>query len=37
MCGFVGFVGEAENREQILTDMMNTIITLGQSGMIRTH
>ncbi len=29
MCGFVGFVGEAENREQILTDMMNTIIHRG--------
>ena len=29
MCGFVGFVGEVENRDQVLTDMMNTIVHRG--------
>ena len=26
MCGFAGFVGEVENRNQVLTDMMNTCL-----------
>ena len=29
MCGFAGFVGEVENREKVLEDMMNTIIHRG--------
>ena len=29
MCGFAGFVGEAEDREQVLVNMMNTIIHRG--------
>ena len=29
MCGFAGFVGEVENREQVLKAMMNTIIHRG--------
>ena len=29
MCGFAGFVGEVENRERVLVDMMNTIIHRG--------
>lgn len=29
MCGFVGFVGQVENREEVLTNMMNTIIHRG--------
>ena len=29
MCGFVGFVGEVEDREQVLTNMMNTIVHRG--------
>ncbi len=29
MCGFAGFVGEVENRENVLIDMMNTIIHRG--------
>ena len=30
MCGFTGFVGETDNREQVLESMMNTIIHRGQ-------
>ncbi len=26
MCGFAGFVGEVEDREQVLVNMMNTIV-----------
>lgn len=26
MCGFAGFIGEVEDREQVLVNMMNTII-----------
>lgn len=26
MCGFAGFVGEVENREQVLENMIDTII-----------
>lgn len=29
MCGFTGFVGQLENREEILVNMMNTIIHRG--------
>lgn len=29
MCGFAGFVGEVENREQVLTSMIDTIIHRG--------
>ena len=29
MCGFAGFVGEVEDREQVLVDMMNTIVHRG--------
>ena len=29
MCGFAGFVGEVENRETVLVNMMNTIIHRG--------
>ena len=29
MCGFTGFVGETDNREQVLESMMNTIIHRG--------
>ncbi len=29
MCGFAGFVGEVEDREQVLENMMNTIIHRG--------
>ena len=29
MCGFAGFVGEVEDREQVLVNMMNTIIHRG--------
>ena len=30
MCGFAGFVGEVENREQVLENMIDTIIHRGQ-------
>ena len=29
MCGFTGFIGETENRRQVLEDMMNTIVHRG--------
>ena len=29
MCGFAGFVGEVEDREQVLVNMMNTIVHRG--------
>ena len=29
MCGFTGFVGAVENKEQVLEDMMNTIVHRG--------
>lgn len=29
MCGFVGFVGDVEDREQVLTNMMDTIVHRG--------
>ena len=29
MCGFAGFVGEVENREEVLVQMMNTIVHRG--------
>ena len=29
MCGFAGFVGSVEDREQVLVNMMNTIIHRG--------
>lgn len=29
MCGFVGFVGDTENREKVLENMMNTIVHRG--------
>ena len=29
MCGFTGFVGEADNRELVLENMMNTIVHRG--------
>ena len=29
MCGFTGFVGQTDNREQVLENMMNTIIHRG--------
>ena len=29
MCGFAGFVGEVENREQVLENMIDTIIHRG--------
>lgn len=29
MCGFAGYIGNVENREQVLTDMMNTIVHRG--------
>lgn len=29
MCGFTGYVGKLENREEVLTNMMNTIIHRG--------
>lgn len=29
MCGFAGFVGEVENREEVLVNMMNTIVHRG--------
>lgn len=29
MCGFAGFIGEVEDREQVLVNMMNTIIHRG--------
>ncbi len=29
MCGFAGFVGDVENREEVLVNMMNTIIHRG--------
>ena len=29
MCGFAGFVGEVENREQVLENMMDTIVHRG--------
>ena len=29
MCGFTGFVGKLENREEVLVNMMNTIIHRG--------
>ena len=32
MCGFAGFVGEVENREQVLENMMDTIIHRGPDG-----
>ena len=33
MCGFVGFVGEVEDREQVLTNMMNTIVQMEEKGL----
>ncbi len=35
MCGFAGYIGNTEDREKVLTDMMNTIIHRGpdSSGM----
>ena len=29
MCGFAGFVGNVDDREQVLVNMMNTIIHRG--------
>ena len=29
MCGFAGFVGEVEDREQVLVNMMDTIVHRG--------
>ncbi len=29
MCGFAGFVGSVDDREQVLVNMMNTIIHRG--------
>lgn len=29
MCGFTGFIGETENKEQVLENMMNTIVHRG--------
>lgn len=29
MCGFTGYVGELDNREEVLTNMMNTIVHRG--------
>ena len=29
MCGFAGFVGAVENREEVLENMMNTIVHRG--------
>lgn len=29
MCGFAGFIGEVDNRERVLVDMMNTIVHRG--------
>ena len=29
MCGFAGFVGEVDDREQVLVNMMNTIVHRG--------
>ena len=29
MCGFTGFVGAIENKEQVLENMMNTIVHRG--------
>ena len=26
MCGFIGFVGKVDNKEQVLENMMNTIV-----------
>ena len=26
MCGFTGFVGKVDNKEQVLENMMNTIV-----------
>ena len=36
MCGFAGFVGSVDDREQVLVNMMNTIIHrgVGQRGKI---
>ena len=31
MCGFAGFVGEVENREQVLENMIDTIIHRGRT------
>ena len=28
MCGFTGFVGAIENKEQVLENMMNTIVQM---------
>ena len=32
MCGFTGFVGAIENKEQVLENMMNTIVHRGQES-----
>lgn len=32
MCGFVGFIGKQDNKDAIITDMMNTIIHRGPDG-----
>ena len=29
MCGFTGFVGNIDNKEQVLENMMNTIVHRG--------
>ena len=29
MCGFVGFTGDVENKEQVLTSMMDRIVHRG--------
>ena len=29
MCGFAGFIGEVDDREQVLVNMMNTIVHRG--------
>jgi len=29
MCGFVGFIGDVEAREEVLVNMMNTIVHRG--------
>lgn len=32
MCGFVGFIGKQKNKDEIITDMMNTIVHRGPDG-----
>ena len=32
MCGFAGFVGNVEDRETVLVNMMDTIINRGQAS-----